>query len=175
MRSFARCIRNETCARDHYYSVRTYLCLSCLTAPRAKLILSQFKETKRLRLDNPNVHTDKQAINPYDFGVLRRTLKKTNAQPIKSIPDTSMDGPLRSPSTRVVTPSSSRTLAPATSSPSSLGSSSRAPARKNNPHACNRCRLVRTKCSGGSPCDKCSKDGAICILGEGKRERNRKS
>ncbi|ETI22146.1 hypothetical protein G647_06219 [Cladophialophora carrionii CBS 160.54] len=33
---------------------------------------------------------------------------------------------------------------------------------------------MRTKCSGGSPCEKCSKDGAACVFGDRKRERNKK-
>ncbi|KAL2410635.1 hypothetical protein ABEF95_001037 [Exophiala dermatitidis] len=42
-------------------------------------------------------------------------------------------------------------------------------------HACNRCRAMRTKCSGGARCSKCVKDGAVCVYGDRKRERNKKS
>ncbi|KIY03019.1 uncharacterized protein Z520_01485 [Fonsecaea multimorphosa CBS 102226] len=41
-------------------------------------------------------------------------------------------------------------------------------------HACDRCRLMRTKCSGGERCAKCVKDGAACVYGDRKRERNKK-
>jgi hypothetical protein len=41
-------------------------------------------------------------------------------------------------------------------------------------HACDRCRLMRAKCSGGDRCVKCTKDGAACAYGDRKRERNRK-
>ncbi|OAP58456.1 hypothetical protein AYL99_07546 [Fonsecaea erecta] len=41
-------------------------------------------------------------------------------------------------------------------------------------HACDRCRLMRTKCSGGDRCSKCIKDGAACVYGDRKRERNKK-
>jgi len=46
--------------------------------------------------------------------------------------------------------------------------------RKNSSHACNRCRLLRTRCSGGSRCDKCRNDGAVCIFGDRRREQNKK-
>ncbi|KIW28114.1 hypothetical protein, variant [Cladophialophora immunda] len=54
------------------------------------------------------------------------------------------------------------------------------PSRKTNvakvrtSHACDRCRLMRTKCSGGDRCSKCLKDGAACVYGDRKRERNKK-
>ncbi|KAJ4509196.1 hypothetical protein HRR78_006098 [Exophiala dermatitidis] len=41
-------------------------------------------------------------------------------------------------------------------------------------HACDRCRIMRTKCSGGERCSKCIKDGATCVYGDRKRERNKK-
>ncbi|EXJ94592.1 hypothetical protein A1O1_02988 [Capronia coronata CBS 617.96] len=41
-------------------------------------------------------------------------------------------------------------------------------------HACDRCRLMRTKCSGGDRCVKCTKDNAACFYGDRKRERNKK-
>ncbi|KIW75157.1 hypothetical protein Z517_11929 [Fonsecaea pedrosoi CBS 271.37] len=41
-------------------------------------------------------------------------------------------------------------------------------------HACDRCRLMRTKCSGGDRCTKCIKDDANCVYGDRKRERNKK-
>jgi len=41
-------------------------------------------------------------------------------------------------------------------------------------HACDRCRIMRTKCSGGERCTKCIKDNATCVFGDRKRERNRK-
>jgi hypothetical protein len=33
---------------------------------------------------------------------------------------------------------------------------------------------MRTKCSGGQPCNKCVKDVATCAFGDGKKERTRK-
>lgn len=41
-------------------------------------------------------------------------------------------------------------------------------------HACDRCRIMRTKCSGGERCTKCIKDNATCLYGDRKRERNKK-
>ncbi|KIX00909.1 uncharacterized protein Z518_09974 [Rhinocladiella mackenziei CBS 650.93] len=41
-------------------------------------------------------------------------------------------------------------------------------------HACDRCRLMRTRCSGGERCSKCIKDDAVCVYGDRKRERNQK-
>ncbi|KIW11023.1 hypothetical protein PV08_10322 [Exophiala spinifera] len=41
-------------------------------------------------------------------------------------------------------------------------------------HACDRCRVMRTKCSGGDRCTKCVKDNAGCVYGDRKRERNKK-
>ncbi|KAK5188956.1 hypothetical protein LTR92_011048 [Exophiala xenobiotica] len=41
-------------------------------------------------------------------------------------------------------------------------------------HACSRCRVMRTKCSGGDRCLKCVKDDATCVYGDRKRERNKK-
>lgn len=41
-------------------------------------------------------------------------------------------------------------------------------------HACDRCRMMRTKCSGGEQCSKCIKDNANCVYGDRKRERNKK-
>ncbi|KAK7894621.1 hypothetical protein LTR67_006383 [Exophiala xenobiotica] len=41
-------------------------------------------------------------------------------------------------------------------------------------HACNRCRVMRTKCSGGDRCTKCVKNNATCVYGDRKRERNKK-
>ncbi|KAJ9611217.1 hypothetical protein H2200_004400 [Cladophialophora chaetospira] len=41
-------------------------------------------------------------------------------------------------------------------------------------HACDRCRMMRTKCSGGDRCTKCAKDNAHCAYGDRKRERNKK-
>jgi len=33
---------------------------------------------------------------------------------------------------------------------------------------------MRTKCSGGNPCEKCGKDRAVCAFSDRKRERNKK-
>jgi hypothetical protein len=41
-------------------------------------------------------------------------------------------------------------------------------------HACDRCRLMRTKCSGGERCSKCIKDDTPCGYGDGKREKIKK-
>lgn len=41
-------------------------------------------------------------------------------------------------------------------------------------HACDRCRFMRTKCSGASPCSKCAKDGVLCAYNDRKREKNKK-
>lgn len=45
---------------------------------------------------------------------------------------------------------------------------------KRTAHACERCRLLKAKCSGGLRCEKCTADKAECIYGDGKRERNKK-
>jgi hypothetical protein len=34
---------------------------------------------------------------------------------------------------------------------------------------------MRTRCSGETPCEKCIKDEAACLLSDRKRERNKKS
>jgi hypothetical protein len=41
-------------------------------------------------------------------------------------------------------------------------------------HACDRCRLMRTKCSAEERCAKCVRDDKTCTYGDRKRERNRK-
>lgn len=33
---------------------------------------------------------------------------------------------------------------------------------------------MRTKCSGGERCSKCTRDGIVCVYGDRKRERNKK-
>jgi len=48
------------------------------------------------------------------------------------------------------------------------------PARVRTSHACDRCRELRIKCSGGTRCTKCTKDDAICLYSDRKRERNKK-
>jgi len=94
--------------------------------------------------------------------------------------DTSTDSPPRSQDSEFVasTPPSLRTLAttPASSLPSRLSSnpSTRLPSKNRIPHACNRCRLLRTRCSGVTPCDKCAKDDAVCVFGDRKREKDKK-
>jgi Fungal Zn(2)-Cys(6) binuclear cluster domain len=45
---------------------------------------------------------------------------------------------------------------------------------KRTAHACERCRALKAKCTGGSKCDKCVIDKADCRYGDGKRERNKK-
>jgi len=59
--------------------------------------------------------------------------------------------------------------------PLSSSTPTRAPAKHRASHACDRCRLLRTKCSGDDPCHKCRKDEAICLFGDRKRERNKKN
>ncbi|KAI1625564.1 hypothetical protein EDD37DRAFT_309214 [Exophiala viscosa] len=54
----------------------------------------------------------------------------------------------------------------------SRGSSSAG--KERTTHACDRCRIMRTKCSGGDRCTKCVKDNAPCLYGDRKRERNKK-
>jgi len=41
-------------------------------------------------------------------------------------------------------------------------------------HACDRCRRMRTKCSGGLRCAKCEIDGVECVYSDRKREKARK-
>jgi hypothetical protein len=41
-------------------------------------------------------------------------------------------------------------------------------------HACDRCRVMRTKCSGGDRCSKCVKDQTACVYSDRRRERNKK-
>jgi len=41
-------------------------------------------------------------------------------------------------------------------------------------HACDRCRHMRTKCTGDERCSKCVMDNTICTYGDRKRERNKK-
>ena len=38
---------------------------------------------------------------------------------------------------------------------------------------CDRCRELRTKCSGGTRCVRCTKDDAICSYSDRKRESNK--
>ncbi|KAI1608752.1 hypothetical protein EDD36DRAFT_447700 [Exophiala viscosa] len=58
---------------------------------------------------------------------------------------------------------------------SSSGSTGRLLAsQRRTSHACERCRLMRTRCSGEPPCTKCTKDGATCAFRDRKRERNKK-
>ena len=45
---------------------------------------------------------------------------------------------------------------------------------KRTPHACERCRALKAKCTGGARCEKCVLDKAECKYGDGKRERNKK-
>lgn len=45
---------------------------------------------------------------------------------------------------------------------------------KRTPHACERCRALKAKCTGGTRCEKCVLDKAECKYGDGKRERNKK-
>lgn len=48
------------------------------------------------------------------------------------------------------------------------------PASKRTAHACERCRALKAKCTGGARCEKCRVDKAECSYGDGKRERNKK-
>lgn len=45
---------------------------------------------------------------------------------------------------------------------------------KRTPHACERCRALKAKCTGGARCEKCVLDKAECKYGDGKRKRNNK-
>lgn len=45
---------------------------------------------------------------------------------------------------------------------------------KRTPHACERCRALKAKCTGGIRCEKCVFDKAECRYGDGKRERNKR-
>jgi hypothetical protein len=45
---------------------------------------------------------------------------------------------------------------------------------KRTSHACERCRALKAKCTGGIRCEKCVFDKAECRYGDGKRERNKK-
>lgn len=45
---------------------------------------------------------------------------------------------------------------------------------KRTAHACERCRALKAKCTGGQRCEKCVIDKADCRYGDGKRERNKK-
>ena len=45
---------------------------------------------------------------------------------------------------------------------------------KRTAHACERCRALKAKCTGGLRCEKCVLDKAECKYGDGKRERNKK-
>ncbi|KAF7511201.1 hypothetical protein GJ744_005098 [Endocarpon pusillum] len=45
---------------------------------------------------------------------------------------------------------------------------------KRTGHACERCRALKAKCTGGARCEKCVLDKAECKYGDGKRERNKK-
>jgi hypothetical protein len=48
------------------------------------------------------------------------------------------------------------------------------PLPKRIAHACERCRALKAKCTGGQICEKCVIDKAVCRYGDGKRERNKK-
>src|SRR5436189_1701922 len=41
-------------------------------------------------------------------------------------------------------------------------------------HACDRCRAMKIKCSGGDRCKKCIADDQVCVYGDRTRERYRK-
>lgn len=41
-------------------------------------------------------------------------------------------------------------------------------------HACDRCRAMRSKCSGGVRCTKCAQHDAACVYSDRKREHNKK-
>ena len=45
---------------------------------------------------------------------------------------------------------------------------------KRTSHACDRCRVMKIKCSGGDRCKKCTADDQECVYGDGKRERHKK-
>src|ERR1700744_5387234 len=80
---------------------------------------------------------------------------------IASAPDISIDGP------------STKRPAASSQSPASQTDPARTTTRSRITHACDRCRLMRTKCVGGNPCDKCRKDRALCAFGDRKRERKK--
>lgn len=42
--------------------------------------------------------------------------------------------------------------------------------RARTSHACDRCRRLRIKCSGGVHCEKCTRDDACCTYSDRKRE-----
>jgi hypothetical protein len=48
------------------------------------------------------------------------------------------------------------------------------PPKSRIPHACDRCRVLRTRCSGGERCARCTKDDAECQYRDRKRERDKK-
>ncbi|KAI9797949.1 MAG: hypothetical protein M1825_005672 [Sarcosagium campestre] len=45
--------------------------------------------------------------------------------------------------------------------------------RKRVGKACDRCRLKKSKCDGGSPCSRCKADNAICVFGERKKSHDK--
>jgi hypothetical protein len=42
------------------------------------------------------------------------------------------------------------------------------------PHACDHCRKAKSGCSGDQPCLRCKAAQAICVYGDGKRDKERK-
>ncbi|KAI9781034.1 MAG: hypothetical protein M1816_002599 [Peltula sp. TS41687] len=53
------------------------------------------------------------------------------------------------------------------------GSTAEGTTRKRVCKACDRCRLKKSKCDGGSPCGRCKVDNAICVFGERKRTHDK--
>lgn len=44
--------------------------------------------------------------------------------------------------------------------------------RRRTPKACSRCRLKKTRCSGGKICERCKRDGAVCVTIDNARRGN---
>lgn len=53
--------------------------------------------------------------------------------------------------------------------------SSKALKKGRNPHACDLCRKAKAGCTGGNPCTRCLNANVPCVLGDGKRDKDKKS
>ncbi|KAF7846547.1 hypothetical protein BT93_L4176 [Corymbia citriodora subsp. variegata] len=58
-------------------------------------------------------------------------------------------------------------------SPGVVSESSRSRSARTS-HACDRCRLLRAKCTGERACTRCANDRVVCVYSDRKRERNKK-